>query len=48
MNTVSQEQDIEGSLRELMEVLQDIDTSSPISEINQTSIDDNNGGRIIL
>ena len=44
MSTVSQQ----GSLVELIEVLQQIDTSSPQAESNEVSIDDNNGGRIIL
>lgn len=44
MSTVSQE----GSLVALLEVLQQIDTSSLDAEINEQSIDDNNGGRIIL
>lgn len=47
MSTVSQEQEV-GSLIKLVEVLQQIDTSSPTAEINEQSIDDNNGGRIIL
>lgn len=44
MSTVSQQ----GSLVELIEVLQQIDISSSDAEINEVSIDDNNGGRIIL
>lgn len=48
MSTEALEQYIPGSLKELIEVLQGIDISSPNSEINKTSIDDNNGGRIIL
>ena len=37
-----------GSIVELMEVLSEIDTSAPDAKINEESIDDNNGGRIIL
>lgn len=48
MSTVSQEQTSAGSLVELIKVLQEIDTSGPDAEINEQSIDDNNGGRIIL
>jgi hypothetical protein len=47
VNTVSQEQPV-ASLVELVEVLQSIDTSSPKAKMNEKSIDDNNGGRIIL
>lgn len=47
MSAVSQEQEV-GSLVELVKVLQDIDTSGPKAKINEMSIDDNNGGRIIL
>ncbi len=47
MSAVSQEQEV-GSLVELIKVLQDIDTSGPKAKINEKSIDDNNGGRIIL
>lgn len=47
MSTVPQEQEI-GSLVKLVEVLQQIDTSAPDAEINEISIDDNNGGRILL
>lgn len=37
-----------GSLADLLEVLKEIDTSAPDAKINEESIDDNNGGRIIL
>lgn len=47
VSTVSQ-QPKAGSLIKLIEVLQQIDTSSPNAEINAQSIDDNNGGRITL
>lgn len=47
VSTVSQEQPV-GSLVELINVLQAIDASGPDAEINEQSIDDNNGGRIIL
>ena len=47
MSTVSQEQEV-GSLVKLIEVLQEIDISAPDASTNETSIDDNNGGRIIL
>ncbi|HEX6258234.1 MAG TPA: hypothetical protein VFZ48_02015 [Candidatus Saccharimonadales bacterium] len=32
----------------LLEVLEEIDTSAPEAKTNEESIDDNNGGRIIL
>ncbi len=47
VSTVSQEQEV-ASFVELIKVLQEIDTSSPKAKINEQSIDDNNGGRIIL
>lgn len=37
-----------GSLVELIKVLQEIDVESDDAELNEVSIDDNNGGRIIL
>jgi hypothetical protein len=37
-----------GSLLNLIEILQEIDTSSSIAKLNENSITDNNGGRIIL
>jgi hypothetical protein len=47
VSTVSQEElNSAISLVELVEVLQDIDTSK--TKINENSIDDNNGGRITL
>ena len=49
MSTVSQEQPTQaGSIVELINVLKSIDTSGPQAKINEESIDDNNGGRIIL
>jgi hypothetical protein len=49
VSTVAQNQtNSVGSLVELIKVLQEIDTSGPKAEINEQSIDDNNGGRIIL
>lgn len=49
MSVVTQEQDApESSIKELVEVLQEIDTSSPMAKTNEQSISDNNGGRIIL
>lgn len=49
MSAVTQEQDApESSIKELIEVLQEIDITGPKAKINQNSIDDNNGGRIIL
>lgn len=47
MSTVSQDQPA-GSIAKLIEVLQKIDTTAPSAEINEVSIDDNNGGRIML
>ena len=49
MSTVPQEQSIQaGSIVELINVLKDIDTTGPQAKINEESIDDSNGGRIIL
>ena len=49
MSTVSQEQATQtGSIVELINVLKSIDTSGTQAKINEESIDDNNGGRIIL
>lgn len=38
----------QGSIIKLLEVLQEIDSSTPMAKINEVSIDDNNGGRIAL
>jgi hypothetical protein len=49
VSTVSQKQpNVAGSFVKLIEVLQQIDVSSPEAKLNGESIDDNNGGRIIL
>lgn len=49
MSTVSHNQPNSiGSLVQLIEVLQQIDVSLPEAKLNEESIDDNNGGRIIL
>lgn len=49
MSAVSQNQfNSIGSLVQLIEVLQQIDISSLDAMSNEESIDDNNGGRIIL
>lgn len=46
---VQQEQTSEtGSLLKLIEVLSEINTSTPLAKLNEKSISDNNGGRIIL
>lgn len=46
---VEQEQTSEaGSLLKLIEVLNEIDTSTQIAKLNEQSISDNNSGRIIL
>lgn len=38
----------EGGMADFMDTLQSIDESSPEASLNETSIDDNNGGRIEL
>lgn len=38
----------ENDIAELMKVLENIDTDSPTSLLNETTISDNNGGRIEL
>lgn len=49
MSTVSREQSTQtGSIVELIDILKSIDTTGPQAKINEESIDDNNGGRIIL
>ncbi|MGB4420350.1 MAG: hypothetical protein WBI29_00955 [Candidatus Saccharimonadales bacterium] len=49
MSTVSQSSvNLTGSFVKLIEILQQIDISSPNAKLNEESIDDNNGGRIIL
>lgn len=48
VSTVSQDLSEANSLVNLVELLQDIDASAPSAKINEESIDDNNGGRIIL
>jgi hypothetical protein len=49
VSAVSQKQsETESSLKDLIDVLQEIDTSSPMAKTNERSISDNNGGRIIL
>lgn len=37
-----------GSLVKLIQTLQRVDVAAPLAETNAYSIDDNNGGRIIL
>ncbi len=49
MSTVSQKQlNQAGSFVKLIQVLKDINVSTPNAKTNEESIDDNNGGRIIL
>jgi len=49
VSTVSQKQpNVAGSFVKLIEVLQAIDISSQDAKVNEESIEDNNGGRIIL
>ena len=49
MSTVSQKQSTQvGSIVELIDVLKSVDIAGPQAKINEESIDDNNGGRIIL
>jgi hypothetical protein len=38
----------DGNLVEMVEALQAVDTDSQLAELNETSIADNNGGRILL
>jgi len=33
---------------ELIKILKQVDTDSPLATLNETTISDNNGGRIIL
>ncbi len=42
------ENETDNSLVELVEALQKIDTQSPLAKLNETTIADNNGGRIVL
>lgn len=48
MRTVDTQVSIQGSLVQLIEVLLEIDTSKKDAKINEESIDDGKGGRIIL
>lgn len=48
MYTVDTQLGSQGSLVRIIEVLQEVDTSTPDAELNEESIDDGNGGRIIL
>lgn len=36
------------ALAELIELLQQVDSDSPLAALNETTISDNNGGRILL
>lgn len=38
----------EDALAELIDMLQQVDLSSPLAKLNETTISDNNGGRIEL
>lgn len=38
----------EGGLLRFIEVLESIDTAKPLAKLNETTISDNNGGRIEL
>lgn len=48
MRTVDIQVGSQGSLVQLVEVLSEIDTSASDATINEESIDDGNGGRIML
>ena len=48
MRTVDTQLGSQGSLVQIIEVLQEIDTSTPDAKLNEDSIDDGNEGRIIL
>lgn len=48
MHTVDTQVGSQGSLVQLIEVLSEIDISTPEAKINEESIDDGNGSRIIL
>jgi len=39
---------VDDSLVSLIEALQAVDTDAPLAKLNETSITDNNGGRIEL
>lgn len=40
--------DLSNSFVEIAKLLSSVDTTSPEAKLNETSINDNNGGRIIL
>ena len=44
----AQNPDPDDALIELVDVLQSIDKTKPEAALNETSISDNNGGRILL
>lgn len=48
MRTVDTQVGSQGSLVQLIEVLREIDASTAEAKLNEESIDDGNGGRIIL
>lgn len=39
---------LEDALAELVELLKQVNTNSPLAKLNETTISDNNGGRIEL
>jgi len=39
---------VDDALLELVETLQDMDETNPLAALNEKSISDNNGGRILL
>lgn len=48
MSTDDAQVDSEGSILRVVEILLEIDVLSPDSRVNEQSISDGNGGRIVL
>ena len=44
----SEPEQVDDKLIKLIEVLLGIDANSPLAKLNETTISDNNGGRIVL
>lgn len=47
-NNKPEQTDVGVKLAELMKLLEDVDENSALAKLNETTISDNNGGRIAL
>jgi hypothetical protein len=48
VGTLNNHDDADSLLLELIEILQSVDPNAPLAKLNETSISDNQGGRIEL